>query len=129
MKIPGLKRDKNAVSSAFFGAAFLLLLIGPIEWCVFGVAKVNWDVGYMVFGGAALYLMLGIVARWFPLTATYIGALFYCGYLILAALESIEILKSVLFFTFPIFCFAFSCRDFGTAAMRCGFARSGKRGT
>jgi hypothetical protein len=76
-----IRKSKNATSSALFGIAIFQGLIGLGGWTLYSVNNHFTLVDWLVTFSGALYLLLGILARFKRLWAALIGSAIYAAYL------------------------------------------------
>jgi hypothetical protein len=96
----GIRADKNVTASALFGVAAIQIILGLLGWFMYS-AEFGWLDWVITFSGA-IYIALGIAARWARFPATIIGAVLYAGFLTLQASRSVDLLMSGLIFKIPI---------------------------
>ncbi len=76
------------------------MFVGAFGWYLYQehFGLLDWII---TFSGV-IYIVLGIVARWKPLSAAFIGATLYAIFLAFQAMRSIELLMNGLIFKIPI---------------------------
>lgn len=112
------KLPKNATIKALLASAVIQSLfgIGMFELCNRGV--LDWRLVYgdwltrtAVFGGV-VFVPLGIIAYWFPRTASLVGMCLYVAFLAAQASRSISLVKSLSILNVPmvvLLIFALAC--------------------
>lgn len=96
----GLQRDKNSTSSALFGVAAILILVGAFGWLLHR-ERFGW-LDWVVTLSGGLYLALGVAARWARLPAALIGLAVFLALLGYQASLSMELLQSGLIIKLPV---------------------------
>src|SRR5881396_2996682 len=92
MSIPiGIRKDNNPTASALFGVAAIQGMVGVFGW-------LDWVITF----SAAIYIALGIAARWVRLPAALIGVGLYAAFLAFQALRSVGLLMSGFIFKIPV---------------------------
>ena len=78
-----IRKDKNVTASELFGVAAILTLIASIGWFLHGgqFDGFAWFDWLITFSGA-IYIALGIAARWIRLPAAVIGSVFYAAFFV-----------------------------------------------
>ncbi|MGA3285282.1 MAG: hypothetical protein ABSD57_12605 [Verrucomicrobiota bacterium] len=81
MKIPiGIRKDKNVPASALFGVAVIQIFTGVIGWFIYSAELGR--LGTIICFSGFIYIALGIVARWFQLSAALVGTVLYAAFLL-----------------------------------------------
>jgi hypothetical protein len=88
-----IRTDKNVTASALFGVAAIQIFIAGIYWFISG-AQFDW-IGWLITFSGAIYIALGIVARWIRLPAAIIGSVLYAAYLAFQAMWSMDFIFKI----------------------------------
>ena len=88
-----IHKDKNVTASALFGVAAIQIIIAVINWFLHGgqFDRFVWSDWLLTFSGA-IYIALGIAARWIRLPAAILGIVFYVPFFALLGSELSAIL-------------------------------------
>jgi hypothetical protein len=75
-----IRTDKNVTASALFGVATIQIIIAVINWFLHGgqFDGFAWFDWLITFSGA-IYIALGVAARWIRLPAAIIGSVLYAA--------------------------------------------------
>ena len=78
-----VRKNKNVTASALFGVAAIQIIMSVINWFLHGgqLDGFTWFDWLITFSGA-IYIALGIVARWLRLPAAVIGSVFYAAFFV-----------------------------------------------
>ena len=78
-----VRKDKNVTASALFGVAAIQIIMAVINWFLHGgqLDGFTWFDWLITFSGA-IYIALGIVARWLRLPAAILGIVLYAGFFV-----------------------------------------------
>ena len=78
-----IRRDKNVTATALFGVAAIQIIIAVVNWFLHGgqLDGFTWFDWLITFSGA-IYIALGIAARWIRLPAAVIGSVFYAAFFV-----------------------------------------------
>jgi hypothetical protein len=95
-----IKKEKNPVSAALYGVAAIQGIVGVLAWHVYTpeTATKVWTITITF----AIFLCLGILARWARTPAAVAGVILYGLFLVLQAATSMELLLSGLIIKLPI---------------------------
>ena len=75
-----VRKNKNVTASALFGVAAIQIIMSVINWFLHGgqLDGFTWFDWLITFSGA-IYIALGIAARWIRLPAAILGIVFYAA--------------------------------------------------
>ena len=78
-----IRTDKNVTASALFGVAAIQIFIAGMDWFLHGeqFGGFGWIDWLITFSGA-IYITLGIAARWSRLPAAIIGSVLYAAFFV-----------------------------------------------
>ncbi len=101
MSIPiGIRKDKNPTASALFGVAAIQGMVGVLGWYLHS-GSFGW-LDWVITFSSAIYIALGIAARWVRLPVALIGVGLYAAFLAFQALRSVGLLMSGFIFKIPV---------------------------
>jgi len=78
-----VRKNKNVTASALFGVAAIQIIMSVINWFLHGgqLDGFTWFDWLITFSGA-IYIALGIAARWIRLPAAILGIVLYAGFFV-----------------------------------------------